>query len=128
MRQMCRLTGRYFQLDTDLQPFCLKPMVGNFALRRGFLFQLLHREPFYSVQCSKSLLDAYSTGKTLGFPFSNVLVSYIEIAYQNLISRQVVCNYKSRDLWIKNPMQHTHVLLNYWAEICCEMDCHHGLI
>lgn len=53
---------------------------------------------------------------------------HIEIAYQNLISRQIISNDESRNQRIHDPMKHTDILFDDGTEIRIEVNRHHCLV
>lgn len=52
--------------------------------------------------------------------------THIEIANQNLITGQLVADYKPGYLWIHNPMKHTDSLFDHRSEISLDMNRHHS--
>lgn len=57
------------------------------------------------------------------------VATYIEVADQDLDSRQIVADDKARDLRVHYPMQHTDAsAYKDRTQVCVEMNCHHCLV
>lgn len=52
--------------------------------------------------------------------------THIEIANQNLITGQLIADYKPGYLWIHNPMKHTDSLFDHRSKISIDVNRHHS--
>lgn len=53
--------------------------------------------------------------------------TYVKVANQDLVSREIVSNDETRYQWIHNPVEHSNTLFDDRLQISVEMNGHHSL-
>jgi hypothetical protein len=56
------------------------------------------------------------------------LITYVEIADENLVPIQIIPYDESRDFRIHDPMQHSNLVAYNFSKICVEVYRHHSLV